>query len=520
VAADENEADGGGREDASQTPNPIYNWQSAIGAMLAAIGVSVAAFLVLIDLATPQATGYAGLALLPPVLLAGFGGLLILTGWTRERRRQRRGERSSFFDQWVVDPFGFVQRTSPMLIVAVVASLTLGLLSMGAGTVAVVEFSESNTFCGSVCHQVMGPEAIAHKETAHSQIACVKCHVGGGAEGFLEAKIGGLRQLWALASGTVQRPIPTPIHGGIINRTLCETCHTLERAASYKALTRSYFLNGMEDVPVELTMLLKTGGSADEVNGGRGIHYHMQIARVVEYIARDRQRQEIAWVRITDADGEIHEYSNSAAPLTEEEKVSLEVRRMECIDCHSRPAHAFQSPIDLVNSAIDSELLPPDLAYIKEAAVRALDGEYADAADARSGIERTVREYYENEDPDVLEERAEDIAGVIEDLKAIYERTMFPEMKALWSTHPNNIGHRDSPGCFRCHNDEMVDRDGTPVFTQCSKCHTILAQDDQAIQNIAEFEAGMGFVHPEDGGSFDEFSLCSDCHTGGKELFD
>jgi hypothetical protein len=37
---------------------------------------------------------------------------------------------------------------------------------------------------------------------------------------------------------------------------------------------------------------------------------------------------------------------------------------------------------------------------------------------------------------------------------------------------------------------------------------------------MAEFEAGMGFVHPEDGGSFDEFSLCSDCHTGGKELFD
>ena len=35
--------------------------------------------------------------------------------------------------------------------------------------------------------------------------------------------------------------------------------------------------------------------------------------------------------------------------------------------------------------------------------------------------------------------------------RAIYARNVFPEMKVGWGTYPNNIGHEDFPGCFRCH---------------------------------------------------------------------
>jgi hypothetical protein len=131
-----------------------------------------------------------------------------------------------------------------------------------------------------------------------------------------------------------------------------------------------------------------------------------------------------------------------------------------------------------------------------------------------------VHEYYENEDPDVLEDRPDDIALVVHVLREIYRDTIFPEMKADWTTHPNNIGHTESLGCFRCHNPEMVDQDGTALFSDCTGCHAILAQDKEAIQAMSEFGTGMGFIHPQDGQSFKEFKFCSDCHTGGQKVYD
>jgi nitrate/TMAO reductase-like tetraheme cytochrome c subunit len=508
-------------EDGSR-PDPlaIDNWRSVFGAVIAAISATVTIFLLVIDLFTAEATGYAGLALLPPVLVFLFGCGLVAAGWIREKRRQRRGEYSSFLDRIDLDPQRFVRSTGRWALLLGISLATVGLLVVGASSVAVVEFSESNTFCTDACHAVMGPEASAYEMTAHSQIACVDCHVGSGAEGFLEAKIGGLRQLWAVTAGTVRRPIPTPIHGDNINRQLCERCHSPDRDIGYKALTRHYYLNGMEDASIELAMVVKVGGAEKGLIEGGGIHYHMLAAERVEYFARDSQRQDIALVRVTSEDGSVREYEKESEPLTEGEKTSMELRAMECIDCHSRPAHAFRSPIDSVNEAIRLERFPEDLFYVKEASVRALDGEYGSVPEAMEGIETSVHEYYDYEDPDVLEDRPEDIAEVIELLRDIYRETIFPEMKADWTTHPNNLGHLDSLGCFRCHNAEMVDREGTAIFSDCTKCHAILAQDQESIQTMADFASGMGFSHPQDGKTFEEFKYCSDCHTGGNAVYE
>jgi hypothetical protein len=401
-----------------------------------------------------------------------------------------------------------------------VSLVTFGLVAAGAGSVAVVEFSESNMFCSDACHSVMGPEATAYQTTAHSRVACVECHVGAGAEGFMEAKLGGLRQLWALATDSVQRPIATPIHGGNISRDLCERCHSPDREIGYKTLTRRYYLSGLEDSAIELAMVVKVGGTRNGLIPGGGIHYHMVAAQSVEFLARDAQRQDIAWIRVTDADGSVREYENQSDPLTDEEKTSLVPRTMDCIDCHSRPAHAFRSPVDVVNEALRSELLPSDLYFIKEASVRALDGRYESVAEALPGIEASLRNYFEEEDPDVLEEQSDEIASAARVLQDIYPQTIFPEMKADWTTHPNNIGHTDSPGCFRCHNEEMVDADGKAIFADCTGCHSILAQDQEAIEAAGALDQGMGFAHPQDGASIETFKLCSKCHTGGQEIYD
>ena len=48
-------------------------------------------------------------------------------------------------------------------------------------------------------------------------------------------------------------------------------------------------------------------------------------------------------------------------------------------------------------------------------------------------------------------------------------------MKVTWGTHPNNIGHEDFLGCFRCHDENHKAADGRTITQDCDACHTILA---------------------------------------------
>jgi len=55
----------------------------------------------------------------------------------------------------------------------------------------------------------------------------------------------------------------------------------------------------------------------------------------------------------------------------------------------------------------------------------------------------------------------------------IYRRNVFPEMKVTFGTYPNNIGHIDFPGCFRCHDDDHKTSQGKAIGQDCETCHTI-----------------------------------------------
>jgi len=94
-------------------------------------------------------------------------------------------------------------------------------------------------------------------------------------------------------------------------------------------------------------------------------------------------------------------------------------------------------------------------------------------------------------------------------------------MKARWSSHPDNLGHRDWPGCFRCHNEDMVSEDGDAVFDGCGGCHKVLFQRVFGQEQTASFEEGQPFLHPEDGEPFDdEYTDCTECHDGGALLYE
>ncbi len=93
-------------------------------------------------------------------------------------------------------------------------------------------------------------------------------------------------------------------------------------------------------------------------------------------------------------------------------------------------------------------------------------------------------------------------------------------MKAKWSVHPDNIGHLDWPGCFRCHNDEMESDEGDTIFTSCDRCHVILAQGEEVESVAVHVGAGLAFWHPEDEDYLEEYTPCVDCHMGGADLYE
>jgi len=56
-------------------------------------------------------------------------------------------------------------------------------------------------------------------------------------------------------------------------------------------------------------------------------------------------------------------------------------------------------------------------------------------------------------------------------LADIYSRNVFPELRVTWGTYPDNRGHQDSPGCFRCHGGEHKTAAGEEITNNCFRCH-------------------------------------------------
>jgi hypothetical protein len=266
----------------------------------------------------------------------------------------------------------------------------------------------------------------------------------------------------------------------------------------------------------QIDLLIKTGGG-DPVFGtgeGMGIHWHMNIGVKIEYIARDEQRQDIPWIRMTNrATGEVTVYQDEDDPLTDEEMAAEVPRVMDCIDCHNRPSHRYNSPEWAVDTALRTGRIDPSLPYIKSVAVDAMDNKFETEDEALASIASEIRAYYEEEYPDVAEERESDITQAIEAVQSQYAQNMFPEMKVRWKEYPDNSGHLIFPGCMRCHSGNKVDTEGTAITRDCKACHAIIVQGPADDLELTQLREGMEFRHP-DGDDDWRDTGCHECHEG------
>lgn len=441
--------------------------------------------------------------LLTWVIAPGFlflGLFAVFVGAMRERRR--RGTPIGTLPTVVVD---LKQATDRRRLVTFGVATFAFLLLSALGSYHTYHFTESVQFCGQMCHVVMKPELITYQHGSHARVACTECHIGRGATWFVRSKLSGTYQLYATAFNKYPRPVPTPIKNLRPAQETCEQCHWPQKFVGNLERTYRYFLGDETNTPFSLSLLMKVGG-ADPTHGPEGgIHWHMNVNNTVEYYPTDETRQKIPWVRVRSRQGVVTEYRTKDFTNAVDETA---VRKMDCMDCHNRPAHKYQTPNDAVNLAMGLGRIDRSLPWIKTNAVFALTRNYNTEKEAVEGIATFLAGRYPNlsNDPRVRQ--------AISTAQDIYTNNFFPEMKAKWSVYPDNIGHKDWPGCFRCHDGKHLSTDGKKKVkaSDCNTCHTILAQGSGADMEKLSI-SGMKFAHPGD--ELDENPLCNDCHTGG-----
>ncbi len=310
-----------------------------------------------------------------------------------------------------------------------IACSVVFLLVSAVGSYKTYQFTESVQFCGQACHTVMRPELITYEHGPHARVACTECHIGPGATWFVRSKLSGTYQVYATLFDKYERPIPTPVENLRPAQQTCEQCHWPKEFVGNVDRTFNYFLDDKTNTPFSVRMLLKVGG-ADPTRGPvGGIHWHMSVANRIEYIATDKARQVIPWVRLTDSLGVETVFRQ---PDFTNDVSHYEIRRMDCIDCHNRPAHRFVPPSTAVNLALALDRIDRTLPYIKSNAVYALTRPYQTALAGRDGIATYLADWDRN-DPRVL--------AAIPVVQEIYADNFFPSMKSSWSVYPDNIGH-------------------------------------------------------------------------------
>ncbi|HEY7318746.1 MAG TPA: cytochrome c3 family protein [Candidatus Binatia bacterium] len=475
-------------------------------------GVSIL-FLFLIEAISGRANPYIGIftyLVYPALLLLGL--VMVPAGVFLERRRRVKGGGVSPYP--VIDLNN--SRTRGVFVFVVVSSIFLmGLIS--TVSYQAYHFTESVTFCGELCHSVMDPEYTAYQTSPHARVTCAECHVGSGAGWYVRSKLAGVYQIYSVLFHKYPRPIPTPVHSLRPAQETCEQCHWPEKffGAQLKVITR--FGHDEKNSARQIRSLLRTGGGSPTGGITAGIHWHMNIANGVWYGASDPQRQKIPWVRIKDQQGRITEYFDRTVSMTPDDMKKLEIRRMDCIDCHNRPSHIFRDPDSAVDFALFTGNIDRSLPYIKREAVRVLSQSYSTQEQAREGIATSLDSFYVKHYAGIYERKRDAIKKAIAEVQRIYQTNFFPEMKVDWRTHPDNIGHTLFPGCFRCHEGNHVSREGKVLGKDCQLCHTIIGQE-AVVPKPTEIAAAETFKHPWPLlGKHAELS-CNQCHWRGRGL--
>jgi nitrate/TMAO reductase-like tetraheme cytochrome c subunit len=402
--------------------------------------------------------------------------------------------------------------------VRVLPYAVLGLLTLVALTGAAYgwEYTNSPAFCGETCH-TMPPEYTAYLTSPHARVDCVDCHIG---KGFIATRItrkaGDAKHIISLAF----KDYEFPITAGDLRpaRETCELCHSPEKFSDDSLREIKKFQDDRENTPYSVYLVLKTGGGSKRVGLGRGIHWH--IVNQVQYYATDERDQEIPYIRVVEDDGSVKEYFNVEANIDPAAIDPASLKEMDCITCHNRITHLILTPEDTVNKLMSQGLISPDIPEIHRKAVEVYGNDYPSLEMGLNGI-AGLENYYQTYYPEFYAADKDKLTAAIDALQQAYNNSVYPEQKADWKSHPTNVGHEQTPGCFRCHDGKHFTKDQEAIRLECNLCHSIPVVST-VDKFVADIEISRG-PEPESHKNttwitqhrqvYDD--TCSNCHTTG-----
>jgi nitrate/TMAO reductase-like tetraheme cytochrome c subunit len=445
------------------------HWLTWLGLVLGITAISTWLFVLPTELHGDVENPYKGAVLyliLPFVLVAGVAlsaAGIVLGRWRIQKR----------LEAVVMDRKTALHRLILFLVVTIAVNLLVGTQL----TYRAVEYMDTPHFCGATCHS-MRPEYVGHQDSNHASVACAECHVAPGAGGWVEAKMSGTRQMWQTLTNSFARPIPSALESGrlVPSSETCERCHWTEKIVASRLIVVPGYASDEPNSGSYTVLMMLVGGSAMQ-----GIHHaHFAGGFEVRYAASDPKRQTIPWVEQRNLrTGETKTYL--AQGTKPEQAAGLPKHTMECVDCHDRPTHAFWLPDRALNRALALGAVSSTLPFIKKQGLTVLQATYVSSAEAAQKIPAAIEAYYRQTYPQVYAQRNADVTKAGQAILDIYNRNVFPELGVTWGTYANNLGHVDTPGCFRCHDGSHTTADGQDTITQdCGACHQLLGVDDSS----------------------------------------
>ena len=382
-----------------------------------------------------------------------------------------------YLRKYFTDPALFGRLRKSVFLIVLLTSINFAVFSVFL--YRAYHYMESTQFCGQFCHTVMNPEHTAYQNSPHSRVTCVECHIGSGADWFVKSKISGARQLLAVALDTHPRPIETPVHGLRPARDTCEACHRPEMFHGDNLVVIDKVLENEANTHVKTVLMMKIGTAGDRSVSPSGIHWHIAPENKITYKAVDRKRMIIPEITLTRQDGTEEVFKTTEADEQISTAEHLEVREMDCIDCHNRPTHIYLPADKALDEKILSGRIPVELPYIKKLAMQVVTQEYASQEQARSEIMQGLQSWYGENYPAILEQKPQLLEAAIQGVQEAYVENVYPDMNIEWGTYTDHRGHTDDFGCFRCHDEEHESTQGGSVSQDCDTCHTILAEEEE-----------------------------------------
>ena len=361
-----------------------------------------------------------------------------------------------------------------------VRSITLRQIAQTAITLAVLllvvigfvyawDYTNSSPFCGTTCHP-MPPHYQSYLRSPHARVQCVECHIGRTFVGVaFTRKANDAQYIIDYLSNNYK----FPIYAKEVQpaRESCEKCHWPEKFSWDKIVTLTSYASDKTNTPLQTVLALKTGGGTHREGLGLGIHWHVENA--IDFAYADEHKQVIPYIEVTNRDGSKKVYTDIESKLTAADIAQLPRRRMDCIYCHNRVSHGFRSPDQVLDNLLSTKQIDPAMPEIKQKGAQLLVEKYPNrdaAKQAIAGLESFYRQNY----ADYAAKNSSAIQQAIGKLQEWSTQIRYPEQGLDWTVHADDIGHKEFPGCFRCHGGKHFTPDRKQAIRlECNICHTI-----------------------------------------------